>query len=105
MSKSATVKVRVFGLLAAARAESNEPTSLEIEVPAQGITAAQIAEDLGLPPELIEGAFCNHTVYALDHVIRPGDRIAFVPYGTPGPHRFTLGLYSAGRTGLEGAAE
>ena len=56
-----------------------------------------IATRLDLPHDLIEGVFCNHTVYGLDHVIRPGDRIAFVPYGTPGPHRFTLGLYDAGR--------
>ena len=35
--------------------------------------------------------------YGLDRVILPGDRVAFVPRGIPGPHRFTLGIYSAGR--------
>ena len=102
MSRSSLVQVRIFGLLAQARRERNEPTTLEIEVPEHAMTAEQIALALDLPPELIEGTFCNHTVYGLDHVIRPGDRIAFVPYGTPGPHRFTLGLYSAGRRALEG---
>jgi hypothetical protein len=29
--------------------------------------------------------------------ISPGDRVAFVPYGTPGPHRVFLGLYAAGK--------
>ena len=31
--------------------------------------------------------FCNHRTYPIDHIIMPGDRVAFVPYGTPGPHR------------------
>jgi len=97
MSDNAPVQVRIFGLLAAVRTERDEPTTLEIEVPEGGTTAEKIASDLGLPPELIEGAFCNHTVYGLDHIVHPGDRIAFVPYGTPGPHRFCLGLYDAGR--------
>ena len=29
--------------------------------------------------------------------VSPGDRVAFVPYGTPGPHRVFLGLYTAGK--------
>lgn len=91
------VQVRMFGLLAAHRQERDQPTSLQLEVPEDGITAAEIADGLGLPSELIEGVFCNHTVFALNHVVRPGDRIAYVPYGTPGPHRFCLGLYSAGQ--------
>jgi len=97
MNENAPIQVRIFGLLAAHRTERMEPTSLEMQVPDEGTTAEAIADGLGLPPELIEGVFCNHTVYGLDHVISPGDRIAFVPYGTPGPHRFTLGLYSAGK--------
>jgi len=91
------VEVRVFGMLAALRAERGDPHKLHLEIAGDGETAAEIANRLELPHELIEGVFCNHTVYGLDHVIRPGDRIAFVPYGTPGPHRFTLGLYDAGR--------
>lgn len=84
-------------MLGALRTERGEPTTVEIEVPAEGMTAADIADELGLPHDLIEGVFCNHTVYGIGHRIHPGDRIAFVPYGTPGPHRFSLGLYDAGR--------
>jgi len=91
------VSVRIFGLLGAQCKERGEPTTLEIIVPEDGITAGEIADELCLPHDLIEGVFCNHTVYGLGHIIRPGDRIAFVPYGTPGPHRFSLGLYDAGR--------
>ena len=72
---------------------ARRPHKLHLEIAEDGESAAEIATRLGLPHDLIEGVFCNHTVYGLDHVIRPGDRIAFVPYGTPGPHRFTLGLY------------
>jgi len=92
------VEVRVFGMLAALRAERGDPHKLHLEIAEAGESAADVATRLELPHDLIEGVFCNHTVYGLDHVIRPGDRIAFVPYGTPGPHRFTLGLYDAGRS-------
>jgi len=91
------VTVRMFGVLSALCKERGAPTTVEVDVPDQGVTAASIADELELPRELIEGVFCNHTVYGIEHVIHPGDRIAFVPYGTPGPHRFYLGLYDAGR--------
>lgn len=91
------VTVRMFGVLSARCKERGTPTIVEVEVGASGRTAASIADELDLPLELIEGVFCNHTVYGVEHVIHAGDRVAFVPYGTPGPHRFYLGLYDAGR--------
>lgn len=97
MDDPGTIEIRIFGMLGALRTERGLPTTVEMEVPAGGITSGQLADQLELPHDLIEGVFCNHTVYGLDHLIRPGDRVAFVPYGTPGPHRFTLGLYDAGR--------
>ena len=92
-----TVTVRMFGLLRSARKKANLPCVVEVEVPPEGISAHDIAVDLGLELEVIEGVFINRTVYGLMQPIKPGDRVAFVPYGTPGPHRFTLGLYDAGR--------
>lgn len=97
MDEHGTIEIRIFGMLGALRTERGLPTTIEMDVPAEGVTGGEIADDLELPHELIEGVFCNHTVYGLGHVIHPGDRIAFVPYGTPGPHRFTLGLYDAGK--------
>jgi hypothetical protein len=91
------VKIRMFGKLREIRSLAGAPTSLEYFVSAEGVPAAEIAEALGLPFDQIEGVFCNHVVCPLEKVIRPGDDIAFVPYGTPGPHRFALGLYSAGK--------
>lgn len=98
---SGNVTVRMFGLLHSARAAAGLPSTVEVEVPEKGTTARDIAEGLGLDVGLIEGVFVNRTVYDIDHPVSPGDRIAFVPYGTPGPHRFYLGLYRAGREAHE----
>lgn len=97
MTEDVKVTVRMFGLLHSARKAAGLPTTVEIDVPEEGATARQIANDLGLAVDVIEGVFVNRTVYDLGHPVMPGDRIAFVPQGTPGPHRFYLGLYRAGR--------
>lgn len=96
-----TVNVRLFGALHALRKERGLPTALEVDVPAEGMTGADLATALDLPLERIEGLFCNHTVYPVGHRIYPGDEVAFVPEGTPGPHRFFLGLYKAGKNPAE----
>lgn len=97
----------MFGLLHTLRTERGQSPIVELDVSAEGITARQIALDLELPIEDIEGVFCNHVVHGLDHLIMPGDRVAFVPPGTPGPHRFLLGLYRAGAedSGAGGGSE
>jgi len=92
----APVTVRMFGLLHTLRREQGLPTTIEVEVPEAGTTGRLLALDLDLPCDKIEGVFVNRTVYGLDHPVSPGDRVAYVPYGTPGPHRFYLGLYKAG---------
>jgi molybdopterin converting factor small subunit len=99
MNIPGTITIRLFGVLHALRCERGLPTTIEMPVSAEGTLARAIAEDLALPVEFIEGVFVNHKVYGLDHLVFPGDRVAFVPPGTPGPHRFALGLYHAGREG------
>jgi hypothetical protein len=89
----------MFGLLHSNRRAAGLPTTLEVDVDEAGTTGRQLATDIGLDLDLIEGLFVNRTIYGLDHPVAPGDRIAFVPRGTPGPHRFYLGLYNAGRSG------
>lgn len=91
------VTVRMFGLLHSARSAAGLPSLVEVAVPAHGSTAREIAIDLDLDLDIIEGVFVNRTVYDIGHVVHPGDRIAFVPQGTPGPHRVYLGLYRAGQ--------
>lgn len=92
-----TITVRLFGALHAIAKERELPTTLAVDVPATGMTGVELAHALDLPLELIEGLFCNRTVYPLGHVLQRGDRVAFVPQGTPGPHRVFLGLYAAGQ--------
>ncbi|PKQ29248.1 MAG: hypothetical protein CVT60_06370 [Actinobacteria bacterium HGW-Actinobacteria-10] len=94
-----TIRVRFFGVLHALRRERGLPLHEVLPVPDGGVVASALAGQLELPLESIEGVFCNHRVHPLDVVIRPGDEIAFVPKGTPGPHRYFLGLYGAGRAG------
>jgi hypothetical protein len=95
---SPPVAVRIFGSLRLPREAQGLPVTLDVDVPAEGISGRALAALLGIPPETVEGVFVNHTVYGLGHLIRPGDRVALVPPDTPGPHRVFLGLYAAGQS-------
>jgi hypothetical protein len=96
MKDPRTATVRVFGTLCDFQRQRDLPAETLEEIPPGGISANELAERMGLPVDSIEGVFCNHTIYSLAHVIMPADQVAFVPYGTPGPHRYYLGLYRAG---------
>lgn len=101
MNETNRVEVKLSGLLHTLRRREGKDTVVSVEVPPQGIQAWKLAEDLGLPLDKIEGVFLQHKAHGLDIVIKPGGSIAFVPSGTPGPHRYTLGLYHAGRKTAE----
>ena len=100
---SSPVTVRIFGSLRELRTARGLPYALDVDVPRGGIAARDLALSLGLPPERIEGVFVNHGLHGIGVCVSPGDRVAFVPYGTPGPHRVFLGLYAAGREANEAA--
>jgi len=91
------ITVRMFGSLHTLCRETGRETTECVPVPPEGITARELALRMELPLEMIEGVFANGHVYGLSRVIMPGDRVGFVPHGTPGPHRFMLGLYQAGK--------
>lgn len=56
-------------------------------------TALELAELLELPLDMIEAVFINGLAFSLeDGRVKPGDRVAFVPPGTPGPYRALLGM-------------
>lgn len=58
-----------------------------------GITALQLLERLHIDRERVEVVFVNRKAEPVDSaVIAPGDRVALVPPGVPGPHRFLLGF-------------
>jgi hypothetical protein len=91
-----TTHIRMFGLLHTHRKKQGLPSSVELELPPEGRPALSIAQELELPIDKIEAVFCNNTIYCLEHLIMPGDRVAFVPQGVPGPHRYCLGIKQAG---------
>lgn len=97
MNQENTNEVRMFGCLHTIMKERGLEPRAGISLPPEGRTAEEIALDLDLPLNKIEGVFVNHLVYNLDKVVLPGDKVAFVPTGVPGPHRFMLGIHSAGK--------
>lgn len=66
------------------------PFYYEINAPISGLALSEI---LGIERKDIEVIFVNGFVQELDYTIHPGDRIAFLPPGCPGPYRIALGFY------------
>jgi hypothetical protein len=57
------------------------------------LSGPELLDGLAIAPERVEVMFVNRKAFATDTaVIRPGDRVALVPPGVPGPHRFLLGF-------------
>ena len=95
MAARSDVTVCMFGFLHSLRRERGLATTVEIEVPAGGVEARQIARELALPEERIDGIFYNHVPAGLGTTVRPGDRVAFVPLGTPASHPAFFGRFDA----------
>jgi len=56
-------------------------------------SALELANILDLPLDMIEAVFVNGKAASLeDGQVKPGDRVGFVPPGTPGPYRALLGM-------------
>lgn len=91
----ANTTVRMFGALHTVRKERGLQPTADVAIPREGRAAKDVARDLDLPLDKVEAVFINRKAYGLDHVIHPGDRVAFVPTGIPGPHRFLLGIHHA----------
>ncbi|ABA87333.1 hypothetical protein Pcar_0070 [Syntrophotalea carbinolica DSM 2380] len=97
MDPAPNTEIRMFGFLHSARKAKGLPPNAQMYIPPEGRIAQDIAEELELPMDKIEGVFVNHLVYSLDYVIHAGDKVAFISRGVPGPHRFSLGIHSAGK--------
>jgi hypothetical protein len=86
-----TIEVRGFlHLDAVFRKKGKIPFIMDLENP---ITGVELAEKLEIPFHEIEVIFVNGFVQELSHMINPGDRVAFLPPGCPGPYRIALGFY------------
>ena len=93
---SAPVTVRMLASLHGYRREQGLAATVDADVQSEGTSAADLARALGLPLHAIEGLFLNGKLVGLGATVRPGDRVAFVPPGTPATHPAFFG-----RTGIE----
>jgi len=96
-TKEKTVEVRVFGDLRRHLEERGFPPAMEMVMEEGEGRAFDFARKVGLPPEEVEAVFCNGHVQNIYDPVHPGDRIAFLPYGTPGPYRAFLGIWREGK--------
>jgi len=97
MHRTSSVTVRAIAFLDAFCKQHGLPSTMSVRVPDAGITAHELAESIGLPVERIEGVFHNYTVAGLGALVMPGDRVAFVPPGTPASHAAFFGPFDAKR--------
>ena len=86
------IEIRVFGALRKYLDNQGIPYFIKKQLPSFACTPFDIAKELSLPKNEIEGVFINGKISAMDTALCAGDRIAFLPYGTPGPYRVYLGI-------------
>ncbi|MBW2615997.1 MAG: MoaD/ThiS family protein [Deltaproteobacteria bacterium] len=86
------ISIRIFGFLQKYMDEQGRPYAFEKEIDPKGKAACDIARELRIPTKEVEGVFINGSVENIDDPVFPGDRVAFLPYGTPGPYRVFLGM-------------
>ena len=92
VSKPQSISIRIFGFLRRYMDTQGLSYTFDKDIDPKGKTAYDIAVELHIPPEEIEAVFVNGSVKNIYDSIFPGDRVAFLPYGTPGPYRVFLGM-------------
>lgn len=85
------IEVRGFGDIKKLFDQKGWPFPIVLEL-SEEIKALDLAIKLEVPLEKIEAVFINGKVESIDHPVKGGDRVAFVPPGTPGPYRVILGF-------------
>ncbi|WP_263771978.1 hypothetical protein [Propionivibrio soli] len=59
----------------------------------EAMAGGALLDRLDIPRNDVEVMFINRKAVAADCAeVHPGDRVALVPPGVPGPHRFLLGF-------------
>lgn len=67
------------------------PHFLDVET---DMTGEKLLRFLSIESARVESLIVNRSAIAVeDAVIHPGDRVALVPPGVPGPHRLLLGIH------------
>lgn len=85
------IEIRCFGKLKKPFDEKRQSFPIKMNLETE-IKACDLAAKLDISIEDVEIIFINGKVEALDYPVKPGDRVAFVPPGTPGPYRVILGF-------------
>ena len=86
------VEVRFFMFLAELCKERNWPVPMLVEIEDE-VSGPDFLEKLDVPIERVEVLLINgKAVWPSEAKIRPGDRLALLPPGTPGPYRVLLGI-------------
>jgi hypothetical protein len=86
------IEVRFFMFLAELRKERNWPIPMLVEIEDE-ISGISLLERLDIPLARVEALLINgKTVWPETAMIKPGDRVAILPPGTPGPYRVMLGI-------------
>lgn len=96
----APASVKMLGTLHGACRNRGLPTHATVDVPTEGVRALDLARSLGAPTDLVESLFLNGGLVGPGAIVRPGDRVAFVPYGTPATHPAFFGREGIVRTGV-----
>lgn len=87
-----SIEVRFFMFLVDICKERNWSTLMKIEIDDE-ISGLKLLEMLDIPVERVEVLLVNgKAVWPSDARIHPGDRVALLPPGTPGPYRVLLGF-------------
>ena len=92
-----SVHIHIFGALRSYMDKQYLPYTFHKKIGEKGRKAFDIAMELRIPLEEIEGVFLNGQVRNIYDQVVPGDRIAFFPQGTPGPYRLFLGMVRENR--------
>ncbi len=87
-----TVTIRIFGFLRSYLDERGLPYVLREEIPDEGMSAYDLVKRIAIPTDKVEAVFRNGEVINIYDLVNPGDRVALLPHGTPGPYRFFLGM-------------
>lgn len=73
--------------------ERGWPIPYFMELP-KDMTGEELLGFLSIESAKVESLIVNRSAIAVeDAVIHPGDRVALVPPGVPGPHRLLLGIH------------
>lgn len=86
------IEIRCFSFLKKVCDERNLPFPFYYELEGE-CTALELAQKIDLPLDKIEAVFINGIASPVtEGKVKPGDRVAFIPPGTPGPYRALLGM-------------